>query len=70
MSVEPFKYLIQAVAVERDDETGRIVKEHPAQVVTVFTAEDAARAVQEFEKTLAEMQSQNGDRPESIEKER
>jgi hypothetical protein len=38
--------------------------------VTVFTAEDAARAVQEFEKTLAEMQSQNGDRPESIEKER
>jgi hypothetical protein len=69
MSVEPFKYLLQPVAVERDDETGRIVKEHPAQVVTVFTAEDAARAVVEFEKALVEMtQQQNGDRPNKEER--
>ena len=59
MLIEPFKYLIQPVAIERD-ETGRVIAERAGEVVTVFTAEDAARAVTEFEATLAQIIAQNG----------
>jgi hypothetical protein len=54
--IEPLKYLIQPIAYERDDETGRVLREMPGQVVTVFTAEDAARAVTEFEAALQQLQ--------------
>jgi hypothetical protein len=54
--IEPLKYLIQPIAYERDDETGRVLREMPGPVVTVFTAEDAARAVTEFEAALQQLQ--------------
>jgi hypothetical protein len=54
MSIEPFKYLIQAVAIERDD-AGRIVAERIAEVVTVFNAEQAAEAVREFERAVTQI---------------
>ena len=53
--VEPFKYLIQPVAIERDESSGRVTREIPGEVLTVFTAEDAQRAVTEFEATLAQL---------------
>lgn len=68
MPIEPFKYLVQPVAVERDD-NGRVVREMPAEVVSVYSAEQAVQAITEFESTLEEM-SRNGDRPENREKER
>jgi len=52
--IEPYKYLLQPVAIERDQD-GRIVAERVAQVITVFNAEEAARAVIEFEASLAQM---------------
>lgn len=61
MSIEPLKFLLQPVAYERDDETGRVVREIPAQVFTVFSAEEAAFAVNEFVKAIY---SQNGAVPQ------
>lgn len=51
MSVEPFKYLLQPVALERNG-TGRVLRELPAPVLTVYNAEQAAEAVREFEAQL------------------
>ena len=58
--IEPLKYLLQPVAYERDDETGRVVREVPGQVLTVFSAEQAAEAVTLFERQLQELVSRNG----------
>lgn len=63
MSIEPLKFLIQPVAYERDDETGRVLREMPGQVVTVFSAEQAAEAVTLFERELRELVSANGSAP-------
>lgn len=64
--IEAYKWLIQPIAIERDDETGRVTRELPGQVVTVFTADDAARAVTEFEAAIQQLQegasdASNGD---------
>lgn len=58
MSVEPFKYLIQPVAVERGDD-GRVLREVPAEVIAVYNQDQAVEAILGFEKHLLE-QSQNG----------
>ena len=58
MTVEPLKYLLQPVAYERDDETGRVIREIPGQVVTVYTADQAAQAVLEFEAALQQIQEE------------
>jgi hypothetical protein len=52
--IEPFKYILQAVAIERDDDTGRIVREIPAEPVFVYSAAEAMEAVTKFEENLAE----------------
>jgi hypothetical protein len=57
MSVEPFKYLLQPVALERDEETGRVLREIPGQPVTVFSAEACMEAAELFERGLAEAQN-------------
>jgi hypothetical protein len=49
--IEPFKYLIQPVAVERD-EAGRIVAERPAQTLAVYSAAEAVQAIEQFEQEL------------------
>jgi hypothetical protein len=62
MNVEPFKYLIQPVAIERDEESGRITREVPGEVLVVFCAEDAERAVTGFEAALKQLtEGRNGD---------
>jgi Ser/Thr protein kinase RdoA (MazF antagonist) len=53
--IEPLRYLIQPIAYERDDETGRVIREIPGQVVTVYTANQAADAVMEFENALKQL---------------
>jgi len=41
------------VTVERDDATGRVVREAPAPLLTVYSAAQAAEAVVEFEAQIA-----------------
>jgi len=64
MTIEPFKYLIQPVAVERD-ETGRIVRELPGEVATVYGVAEAIACVEQFERAISEMDGgeMNGSRP-------
>lgn len=62
--IEPLKYLIQPVAYERDDETGRVLRELPGETVTVYSAEQAAEAIEQFEQKLSALvASQNGAGP-------
>jgi len=62
--IEPLKYLIQPVAYERDDETGRVLREMPGETVVVFSAEQAVSAIDQFEAQLVELQaSMNGASP-------
>lgn len=56
--IEPFKYLIQPVAVERG-ENGRVVREMPGEVIAVYNADQAVEAIREFEKTITEDQTGN-----------
>lgn len=62
--IEPLKYLIQPVAYERDDESGRVLRELPGETIVVFSAEQAASAIEQFEANLVELQaSMNGTGP-------
>jgi hypothetical protein len=68
--IEPFKYIIQPVAIERDD-GGRVTREIPGEMVSVYNAEQAVEAITEFEQQLAVfVAEQNGSIPpmEVIEK--
>jgi hypothetical protein len=67
MSVEPFKYLLQPVAVERDDKTGRIIREMPGEVIAVFSASQAVEAIAEFEKQIVQLteRNENGSRADN-----
>jgi hypothetical protein len=56
--IEPFKYLVQPVALERDGTTGRAVRELPGSTVTVYDAEQAAQAIVEFELQLGQLQQE------------
>jgi len=58
MTLEPLKYLIQSVAIERDGD--RIVAERVAQVVTVFNAEQAVQAIHEFEQQIEQINREAG----------
>lgn len=53
MTVRPFKYLLQAVAIEVDDDTGKLVREVYSETVTVYDAEQAAKAITEIEEQIA-----------------
>lgn len=53
--IRPFKYLLQAVAVEQDDETGRLTREIPSEPVVVYSAEQAAETILEIERGIAAM---------------
>lgn len=55
--IEPLKYLLQPVAYERDNETGRVLREIPAETVVVYSAEQAAAAIEKFENGLVEAQA-------------
>lgn len=60
--IEPFKYLLQPVALERNG-TGRVLREVPAEIVIVYNAEQAAEAIANFEAEIVkfnEAQSQEG----------
>jgi hypothetical protein len=62
--IEPLKYLLTPVAYERDDETGRVLREMPGETVTVYSAEQAKEAIEQFEAKLSELvASQNGAGP-------
>ena len=58
--IEPMKYLIQPVAVERDPDTGRITREIPGEVITVYNAAQAAEAIVEFEAQLERLNQEGG----------
>jgi hypothetical protein len=61
--IEPFKYLIQPVAIERGED-GRIVREVPGETVSVYSAEQALQLVEQFEAQLVEhAASTNGTGP-------
>lgn len=64
MSVEPFKYMIQPVAIERDD-AGQIRREIPGEVVSVYSLTQAIEAITMFEEQLKQMtqRSDNGSNP-------
>lgn len=57
--IEPFKYMIQPVALERD-ESGRVIREIPGEILSVYSAEKAAEAIESFEEQLARLVSENG----------
>jgi len=50
--IERFKYIIQAVAIERDDSTGEIIREIPAQPVNAYNINQAVQVMSEFEHRL------------------
>jgi hypothetical protein len=50
--IEPFKYLIQPVALERDPD-GHIVREVSAEPVAVYSLEQAVALIERFELELA-----------------
>jgi len=60
MPLEPLKYLIQPVAIERDTDTGRIVREVPAETMTVYSVEEAAALIVKFESDIGEFNSREG----------
>lgn len=63
MTVEPFKYLIQPVALERGED-GKVLRERPAEVISVYSADQAVQAITEFEQQILELQKpSNGDGP-------
>lgn len=55
MSIRPFKYLLQAVAVEVDNDSGRLLREIPAEPVTVYSAEQAVEVIEGIEKQIVAM---------------
>jgi hypothetical protein len=57
--IEPFKYLIQPVAIERD-ENGRILREIPGEILSVYSATQAETAIKEFETQLDQLNEQGG----------
>jgi len=63
MTIEPFKYLIQPVAIERGED-GRITRELPGETLSVFNVDDAVKLITEFERLISEQQtgevSENG----------
>lgn len=60
---EPFKYLIQPVAIERD-ENGQVRREIPGEVLSVYSLEQAVEAITTFEEQLKKLseRSENGNR--------
>lgn len=52
--IEPFKYLLQPVALERNG-TGRVVREVPGETLSVYSADEAADAIRKFEQALQEV---------------
>jgi len=66
--LEPLKYLVQPVAVERDDRTGRLTREVPAAVLTVYDADQAADVIHSFEASLHGLAADlNGGMPMPVE---
>jgi len=57
--LEPFKYLIQPVAVERDAD-GRVVREIPGETRPAYTLEQIAALVELFEAQIAEYNERGG----------
>jgi hypothetical protein len=55
--IEPFKYMIQPIAIERDAD-GNIVREIPAEIVSAYSLAQAAELIGKFEEQLKA--SQNG----------
>jgi len=49
--IEPFKYLIQPVALERD-EHGRVIAERIAQPVTAYNLTQVTKVVYDFEQEI------------------
>ena len=58
MTLEPFKYLIQCIAIERD-ESGRVVTERVAQAQTVYAPNDVMTVMHDFEMELERL-NRNG----------
>jgi hypothetical protein len=57
MTLEPFKYIVQPVALERDED-GKVVREVPAEPVSAYSVEQVLELVRAFEDQLTA--SQNG----------
>jgi hypothetical protein len=54
MKIEPFKYMIQPVAIERDD-AGQVRREIPGEVLNVYSLAQAMEAITAFEQQLKQM---------------
>jgi hypothetical protein len=52
--IEPFKYILQIVALERDDETGKIVREVPSEPFVAYAPEQIINAVLKFEDQIVQ----------------
>jgi hypothetical protein len=52
MTIEPFKYLVQPVAIERDQD-GHITREVAGETVAVYSLEQATALIERFELELA-----------------
>lgn len=59
--LEPLKYLIQCVAIERDPLTQRVVREVPAETISVFSAEEAHEKITQFEHELRNLNEREED---------
>jgi hypothetical protein len=55
--IEPFKYLIQPVAVERGED-GRIVREIIGETVSVYNIDKAVELIREFEEQINNLEQE------------
>lgn len=55
--LEPFKYMIQCVAIERDEQ-GQIVREVPAETQSAYRVEQAQEIITKFQQEIARLNSE------------
>jgi len=58
--LEPFKYLLQPVALERDQD-GQIIREVPGETMHLYTLEQLAGAVEQWETQLGRLNMEQAD---------
>ena len=51
---EPFKYVVQCVAIERDEQ-GNVVREMPAEPANTYNIDQIQALIQKFHEELANM---------------
>jgi len=58
MPLEPFKYIVQCVAIERDEQ-GNVVREVPAEAQNAYQTEHINEIIRKFQEEIARLNRQS-----------